>query len=172
VVWLTPLLLAVLPTVIAPRNRDACSLICRAVSASGWSGGWALLLYALWAVGLATAALLALRVAIRVQHGELERRTLTASWSVSLGDVDRVLSASRRSAVPGGGAVRYLILIRGDDTVITSLRDAAARWRPAELQDLIRSAGLDIHHDHRTYGRDEFGWLFGPGSIVRDGPEQ
>jgi hypothetical protein len=134
------------------------------VSASGWTGGWALLLYALWAIGLVTAAMLALRVVLRVRGGELERRTLNTSWRLRLDDVDRVISASRSSAVPGGGVIRYLILVSADETVLACLRDAPARWRPAGVQDLVRSAGFDIHHDHRTYGRDEFGWIFHPGS--------
>lgn len=164
IAWLLPLLLAVVPTVIAPRNRDACSVLCRAVTADGWGGSWALLLYVLWATGLATSALLALRVSVSVRDGALERRTLAATRRIRLSDVDRAISASRSSAMPGGGIVRYLILLRADNTVVACLRDAPARWRPAGLQDLIRTAGFDIHRDHRIYGKDEFGWMFSPDS--------
>lgn len=162
----TPLLLVLLPALVPPRNRDACSVLCRAVGAAGWAGGWALGLYAVWAIGLTLSVLLAARVRIRVQDGAIERRTLTSSWRLDLRAVDRAISVTRDGAVPGGGPVRYLVLVGGDGTVLARLRDAAGRWRPAGLRDLIRSAGLDVESDHRTYGRDEFSWLFSPGTTL------
>jgi hypothetical protein len=155
-------LLPFLPTVVAGRGSHGCSLYCEAVRASGRTGGWALVLYACWVLGLVTAVVLRVRLRAVVEGGTLTLRTLLRTRTVPLAEIAEVVVVSRRIRCTGGQVDARVVVRRTDGHVVLHTTDGGAVWQGARFSDLLLTAGVPVTRDHRTRTPAEFARVLEP----------